>query len=223
MSELEQCEPSAREDHLTFGIHCFKHLVKVEEVVFEHTTDISRLKQDARNLHDSDVVVVSNATVLTMESGNVQDDLIRDGVLVVRGGIIECVDARQRCQVPDDATVVDAKGGFVVPGYIDMHAHWSAYTVLYPARSWEMQTFLSYGVTTLHKFVFRLFPILSTILISYLLVQVRTRSRLLSNAPGLRVVSPSVRGFSPLAMSFLEALGSECMKRSWIWTKRDQL
>ena len=41
--------------------------------------------------------------------------------------------------------------GFIVPGFIDVHAHWNGYVTTYPARSWEMETFLAYGVTTLHK------------------------------------------------------------------------
>lgn len=41
--------------------------------------------------------------------------------------------------------------GFVVPGFIDVHAHWSGFADPYPAKSWELATFLAYGVTTLHK------------------------------------------------------------------------
>jgi hypothetical protein len=34
-----------------------------------------------------------------------------------------------------------------------MHAHWNGFAGIHPARSWEHETFLSYGVTTLHKYV----------------------------------------------------------------------
>jgi len=43
--------------------------------------------------------------------------------------------------------------GFVTPGFIDVHAHWDGFSDRYPAASWEMETFLAYGVTTLHKYV----------------------------------------------------------------------
>ena len=43
--------------------------------------------------------------------------------------------------------------GYIIPGFIDVHAHWEGYSDRYPAKSWEMQTFLAYGVTTLHKYV----------------------------------------------------------------------
>ena len=38
-----------------------------------------------------------------------------------------------------------------MPGFIDVHAHWSGYGTNFPVKSWEMETFLAYGVTTLHK------------------------------------------------------------------------
>jgi N-acyl-D-aspartate/D-glutamate deacylase len=43
--------------------------------------------------------------------------------------------------------------GYVIPGFIDVHAHWEGYSDRFPAKSWEMQTFLAYGITTLHKYV----------------------------------------------------------------------
>lgn len=46
--------------------------------------------------------------------------------------------------------------GFVVPGFIDVHSHWGGYIVPFPAKSWEMQSFLAYGVTTMHKYVLNL-------------------------------------------------------------------
>lgn len=41
--------------------------------------------------------------------------------------------------------------GYVTPGFIDAHAHWDGFEGRYPATSWEHQTFLAYGVTTLHN------------------------------------------------------------------------
>lgn len=41
--------------------------------------------------------------------------------------------------------------GFITPGFIDVHARWNGYITTYPGRSWEMETFLAYDVTTLHK------------------------------------------------------------------------
>jgi len=37
-----------------------------------------------------------------------------------------------------------ATRGFVLPGFIDAHAHWGGYTSVYPASSWELLVFLAY-------------------------------------------------------------------------------
>lgn len=48
-----------------------------------------------------------------------------DGVVVVRGGRIACAGTRGACPVPPDVEVVDASGGFVSPGLVDAHVHFS--------------------------------------------------------------------------------------------------
>jgi imidazolonepropionase-like amidohydrolase len=41
--------------------------------------------------------------------------------------------------------------GYIVPGFIDVHSHWVGMFSAHPAQSWEMEAFIAYGVTTLHK------------------------------------------------------------------------
>lgn len=80
-------------------------------------------------------------------------DLIERGVLVVRGGVIDTVATLDSFTgpTPQGATVIDVQGGFLIPGFIDVHAHWDGYEARYPAKSWEMETFLAYGITTMHN------------------------------------------------------------------------
>ncbi|EKM83071.1 hypothetical protein AGABI1DRAFT_118462 [Agaricus bisporus var. burnettii JB137-S8] len=159
VSQLKNCADEVRQDRLNFGIDCVKKLVKYQEVFIEHATDIARLKHEAASLKesvdiqgDSDVFVVTNATLLTMATGNAEDDLIHDAVLVTRGGVIEYAGpASGNYPIPAHANSINAQGGFVVPGFIDVHAHWNGFADIYPAKSWEMETFLAYGVTTLHN------------------------------------------------------------------------
>jgi hypothetical protein len=162
---------------MTFGISCVKDLLQYHELVVEHSTDIARLKRDASAVsHDhewlraqaSDTVVIFNATLLTMNTGNPARDLIPGGILVSRGGVIDAVGALENFVVPGGSTVINAHRGtqiiliqsfvsyaslkgYVIPGFIDVHAHWDGFAGRYPATSWEMETFLAYGVTTLHK------------------------------------------------------------------------
>lgn len=48
---------------------------------------------------------------------------IENGVVLVRDGVIEAVGGIDDVQVPDDVTVVDAAGKWVLPGFIESHGH----------------------------------------------------------------------------------------------------
>src|SRR5207248_1073569 len=52
------------------------------------------------------------------------DRILDSGVVLCRMGRIESVRAGRR--VPRDATVIDAGGGFLVPGFVDIHVHGGA-------------------------------------------------------------------------------------------------
>jgi len=173
IEKLKECAKDIHDDHLTFGIGCVKGLLEYKELVVTHSTDIARLKKEAASwapgavaTSNSDVLVLLNATLLTMHNGNEAEDLIRDAVLSVRGGVIEYTGPSDGYVVPEGATAINVAGGmlsrlpcfvfssssgFVTPGFIDVHAHWNGFSTRFPVKSWEMQTFLAYGVTTLHK------------------------------------------------------------------------
>ena len=177
ISKLEQCSSQIKSDQITFGISCVKNLVEYQRIDIRHSTDIARLKKEAKEVshaalnNNFDLVVITNATLLTMESGNPETDLIRDGILTIRGGVIEYAGSSLDYTSPTGATLIDAEGGgefdrliiclyiltmsigYIIPGFIDVHAHWNGYSDRFPSKSWEMQTFLAYGVTTLHKYV----------------------------------------------------------------------
>lgn len=53
----------------------------------------------------------------------VSQEPIENGVVLVRDGVIEAVGTAADVTVPDDATVVDAAGKWVLPGFIESHGH----------------------------------------------------------------------------------------------------
>jgi imidazolonepropionase-like amidohydrolase len=64
----------------------------------------------------ANVVLIQNATVLTVTHGTIEHGsiLIRDGRIAAVGTDVKA---------PDGATVIDAAGQFVIPGIIDCHSH----------------------------------------------------------------------------------------------------
>ncbi|KAE9398333.1 hypothetical protein BT96DRAFT_957632 [Gymnopus androsaceus JB14] len=145
VSKISRCVKAAQDDQDTFGILCTMNLIDKQEVFVEHSTDIARLNMLLC------AVVIHNATILTMDTGNEAVDLIERGMMLIEGGVIAAIGREEQILIPAGAVTIDALGGFVIPGFIDIHAHWSGYTTRYPAKSWEMQNFLAYGVTTLHN------------------------------------------------------------------------
>lgn len=111
---MSKCASTIRKDHLTFGIDCVKNILEYQEIIVDHTTDISRLKKDAAstNSHpEPDLLVLYNATLLTMETGELEKDLIREAVLVIRGGVITTAAVLSSVVIPTEATVIDMHGG----------------------------------------------------------------------------------------------------------------
>jgi imidazolonepropionase-like amidohydrolase len=65
---------------------------------------------------------------------------VEDGVVVIRGERIACAGPASSCEIPADAETIDAAGGTIMPGLIDLHAHvWDA---------GMLSMFLPAGVTT---------------------------------------------------------------------------
>jgi imidazolonepropionase-like amidohydrolase/Tol biopolymer transport system component len=92
-------------------------------------------------------VAVVGARVVTMRG----DEVIPDGVVVVRGNRIAAVGDRASTPVPPGATVVDARGKTVIPGLVDAHWHGGmGEDGIIPRQSWVDFASLALGVTTIH-------------------------------------------------------------------------
>lgn len=163
LSLLPSCTGAIEADTSNFGIDCVRGLLDVTAVDVTYTPDTQRLSSEARkSIADSpqrsiaaesnaDVVIIHNATVLSMENGVLAQDLRLGASVVIRSGVVEAVGDHGVGEGLTGAFEINAEGGYLVPGFIDSHAHWAGTEDKYPATSWEMQTFLAYGVTTLHN------------------------------------------------------------------------
>ena len=91
-------------------------------------------------------VVLRGAKVITMKG----DETIADADVVVTGNRIQAVGKRGSVTVPADAKVIDVRGHTIMPGIVDVHAHWTEVRrgVLDPDNNWPFLANLAYGVTT---------------------------------------------------------------------------
>lgn len=94
---------------------------------------------------------IVGGNVVTMRDANNQQEVIENGVVLIKDNRIEAVGSADEVGVPDDAMVIDAKGKTVIPGLIDTHAHGSQGTSeIIPQQNWSQYSNLAFGVTTIH-------------------------------------------------------------------------
>jgi imidazolonepropionase-like amidohydrolase len=62
-------------------------------------------------------IAIENATVIDMSNGK----LIRNQTILIEGNKI--ISVKNKTDVPGNATIIDAKGKYVIPGLWDMHTH----------------------------------------------------------------------------------------------------
>ncbi|MDO8861994.1 amidohydrolase family protein [Haliea sp. E1-2-M8] len=94
------------------------------------------------------VAALRGARILTMAGG----DVIENGDLLIRGRRIVAVGKRGEVAIPDNATIFDLGGKFILPGFINTHCHETVSRTTGPAASaadsWQLRNYLAYGVTT---------------------------------------------------------------------------
>lgn len=94
---------------------------------------------------DTPHLAVVGGTVLDPMSGSI----LADATVLIGGERIAEVGPRESVVIPATATVYDARGKWVVPGLMDLHAHPGAYEGEDQAQ--VLQNLLGFGVTTIRS------------------------------------------------------------------------
>lgn len=90
-------------------------------------------------------VVLRGATAITMRG----DEVIPNADVVVTGGRIAAVGPGGSVAIPAGAAIRDVTGSYIVPGFVDTHAHWfETRRQLLDVNHWDFLANLAYGVTS---------------------------------------------------------------------------
>jgi Tol biopolymer transport system component len=88
--------------------------------------------------------VLRGARVITMKG----DEIVDDAEIVVKDNRIVSVGKRGSASVPAGANVIDVSGKTIVPGFIDIHPHWTEIRRgVLDLQNWSFLANLAYGVT----------------------------------------------------------------------------
>ncbi|MCG8369771.1 MAG: amidohydrolase family protein, partial [Proteobacteria bacterium] len=90
-------------------------------------------------------LLLRGATAIAMRG----DEVIEDADVLIRGNEIAAVGRRGEVDIPPEADVRDVGGRYIVPGFVDTHAHW--YEVrrdVLDLQGWSLLINLAYGVTS---------------------------------------------------------------------------
>ncbi|MFD2430466.1 hypothetical protein ACFSUK_25090 [Sphingobium scionense] len=91
-------------------------------------------------------VVLRGATVMPMAGGQ---DVIRNADIVITDNRIVAVGASGSVAVPQGATIRDVGGKYIVPGFVDTHAHWFEIRRGIQERGhWDFAANFAFGVTS---------------------------------------------------------------------------
>ncbi|MFQ3220180.1 MAG: Tol biopolymer transport system component/imidazolonepropionase-like amidohydrolase [Paraglaciecola sp.] len=90
-------------------------------------------------------------TIVTMRDADNQQEVIKDGVILIKDNKISQIGKRGDITIPADTLEIDTRGKTILPGLIDTHAHGSqGSNEIIPQQNWAMYSAVAFGVTTIH-------------------------------------------------------------------------
>ena len=91
------------------------------------------------------VVALRGARIITMNG----DEVIRNGDILINANRIQAVGTSGTVEIPNTAAVFDLSGKTIMPGIIDIHAHWGVKRSVLDLEDYNAYANLAYGVTAI--------------------------------------------------------------------------
>ena len=90
-------------------------------------------------------MALKGAKIITMDG----DEVIRNGVIIVKDNRIYKVGDTRSVKIPKDATVINVNGKTIIPGFVETHAHYFGIKKgLLDRQNWTFIANVAWGVTT---------------------------------------------------------------------------
>ena len=89
-------------------------------------------------------IVLRGARAITMR----RNEVITDADIVITGNRIAAIGKRDTVKTPPNARVLDVRGKTIIPGLIDLHAHWDISRSVLDVEGYTFPANLAYGVTS---------------------------------------------------------------------------
>ncbi len=113
--------------------------------VGEERTDTVNIRLEVPRAIPTGTIALTDARIVTLE----EEGVIENGTILVTAGRITCVGPAAECDASGADRVENLSGATIVPGFIDMHAHfYREYRGIIPRQNFEQSIYLAYGVTT---------------------------------------------------------------------------
>ncbi len=97
------------------------------------------------------MIALTGARIVTMRNAETEQEVIENGVVLVRDNRIEAVGSADSVTIPADAFKVDVTGKTILPGLVDGHSHGGVgRQQIIPQQNWMQLANLAFGVTTTH-------------------------------------------------------------------------
>ena len=86
----------------------------------------------------------TNATLITMKG----KEVISNGTILIKNNRILKIGKSENIVLPEGVKIIDVKGKFILPGFVDTHSHMWPSWGLHKKHVWVYSANLAYGVTT---------------------------------------------------------------------------
>jgi len=129
----------------------FDHLAGSPEELPEPVAEGIDLSFKKKADKPSGMIALVGGDIVTMRNAKSEQEVIKNGVVLVEGNRIKAVGSKADISIPKGAKVVDVTGKIIAPGMVDVHAHGGqGSNEITPEQNWMSYSSLAFGVTTIH-------------------------------------------------------------------------